>query len=92
MKNVSNDFKNIIKSGGAFYTYATAVLANGTSLTFDSYNDFSEEGNSYSESGGDGFPLGVALSKQITINIDNIDGRFSEYDFYGTVITAYTEI
>ena len=91
MKNVSNDFKNIIKSGGAFYTYATAVLANGTSLTFDSYNDFSEEGNSYSESGGDGFPLGVALSKQITINIDNIDGRFSEYDFYGAVITAYTE-
>lgn len=91
MKNVSNDFKSIIKSGGPFYTYATAVLANGTSLTFDSYNDFSEEGNSYSESGGDGFPLGVALSKQITINIDNIDGRFSEYDFYGAVITAYTE-
>ena len=92
MKNVSNEFKNIIKSGGPFYTYATAVLADGTSLTFDSYNDFSDDGNSYSESGGSGFPLGVALSKQITINLDNIDGRFSGYDFYGAVITVYTEV
>lgn len=92
MKNVSNEFKNIIKSGGPFYTYATAVLADGTSLTFDSYNDFSDDGNSYSESGGSGFPLGVALSKQITINLDNIDGRFSGYDFYDAVITVYTEV
>lgn len=91
MKNVSNEFKNIIKSGGPFFSYATVVLADGTSLTLDSYDDFSDDGNSYSESGGDGFPLGVALSKQITINLDNLDGRFSEYDFYGAIFTAYTE-
>lgn len=91
MKNVSNDFKNIIKSGGPFFSYATAVLADGTSLTFDSYDDFSNDGNSYAESGGSGFPLGVALAKQIAINLENTDGRFSEYDFYGTVFTAYTE-
>ena len=91
MKNVSNDFKNIIKSGGPFFSYATAVLADGTSLTFDSYDDFSNDGNSYAESGGSGFPLGVALAKQIAINLENTDGRFSEYDFYGAVFTAYTE-
>ena len=91
MKNVSNEFKNIIKSGGPFFSYATVVLADGTSLTLDSYDDFSDDGNSYSESGGDGFPLGVALSKQITINLENTDGRFSEYDFYGAIFTAYTE-
>lgn len=91
MKNVSNNFKNVIKSGGPFFSYATVVLADGTSLTLDSYDDFSNDGNSYSETGGSGFPLGVALSKQIEINLDNTDDRFSSYDFYGAVFTLYTE-
>ena len=29
MKNVSNEFKNIIKSGGPFYAYASITLKNG---------------------------------------------------------------
>lgn len=91
MKNVSNNFKNVIKSGGPFFSYATVVLADGTSLALDSYDDFSNDGNSYSETGGSGFPLGVALSKQIEINLDNTDDRFSSYDFYGAVFTLYTE-
>lgn len=90
-KNVSNNFKNVIRAGGPFYCYAIMVLSDGTEITLDSENDFSIEGNSYNESGGSGFPLGVALSKSINIGILNTDDRFSGYDFYMAKITLYTE-
>lgn len=91
MKNVSNEFKNIIKSGGPFYAYASITLKNGKKLTLDSDNDFFISGNGYTEDGGDGFPLGSALSKSVTLVIDNIDERFSKYDFYYAQISLFTE-
>lgn len=91
MKNVSNEFKNIIKSGGPFYAYASITLKNGEKLYLDSENDFFISGNGYSEDGGDGFPLGSALSKSVTLVIDNIDERFSKYDFYYAQISFFTE-
>lgn len=91
MKNVSNNFKNVISKGGPFYAYAKIVLRDGTELELDSTDDFYIDGNSYNESGGDGFPLGVALSKTIDIGIENSNERFSDYDFYYSRITLYTE-
>lgn len=91
MKNVSNEFRNIISKGGPFYAYARITLANGTELELNSNDDFSSDGNGYSESGGGGFPLGVAMAKTIEIAIENLDGRFSDYDFYGAKIVLYTE-
>lgn len=91
MKNVSNEFKNIIKSGGPFYAYASITLKNGEKLVFDSENDFFISGNGYTEDGGDGFPLGSALSKSITLVIDNLDERYSNYDFYYAQISLHTE-
>lgn len=70
-KNVSNQFKNIIKNGGPFYAHAVITLADGTIVTMTSDMDFSMEGNEYSEGGDSGFPLGAALSKTITIRLDN---------------------
>lgn len=92
MKNVSNEFKNIIKLGGPFYAYASITLKNGEKLYLDSENDFFISGNGYSEDGGDGFPLGSALSKSVTLVIDNINERFSEYDFYYAQISLFTEV
>lgn len=91
MKNVSNEFKNIIKSGGPFYAYASITLKNGEKLVLDSENDFFISGNGYSEDGGSGFPLGSALSKSITLVIDNLDERYSNYDFYYAQISLHTE-
>lgn len=91
MKNVSNEFKNIIKTGGPFYAYAVVTLKNGEKLTLDSDNDFYISGNGYVEDGGDGFPLGSALSKSITLVIDNLDERYSKNDFYYARITLFTE-
>lgn len=92
MKNVSNEFRNIIAKGGPFYAYARITLANGTELELNSNDDFSSDGNGYSESGGGGFPLGVAMAKTIEIAIENLDGRFSDYDFNGAKIVLYTEV
>ena len=91
MKNVSNNFKNVISKGGPFYAYAKIVLRDSTELELDSTDDFYIDGNSYNESGGDGFPLGVALSKTIDIGIENSNERYSGYDFYYSRITLYTE-
>lgn len=91
MKNVSNDFRKVIRAGGPFYAYAKVVFSNGEELELTSQNDFYIDGNNYTESGGDGFPLGAAVSKTIDIGIDNSDERFSDYDFYYARITMYTE-
>lgn len=92
MKNVSTLFKNCIKDGSAFYAYAVVTLANGKQLTLTSEKDFMVSGNKCTEQGGnDGFPLGVAVSKTITLTIDNLDERYSGYDFYFARISLYTE-
>lgn len=91
-KNVSTEFKNIIKAGGPFYAYAVVTLRNGKKLVLDADNDFYISGNKYAEDAGDGFPLGSAISKFITLVIDNIDERYSEYDFYYAQISLYTEV
>lgn len=91
MKNVSDKLKNIIEKGGLFYAYAKVLFADGTEITLDSDDDFSISDNGYSESGGDDLPLGSALSKTITLSLFNEDGRFSDYDFFYSQITLYTE-
>lgn len=67
------------------------MFADGTEITLDSEDDFSISDNGYSESGGDDLPLGSALSKTITLSLFNEDGRFSDYDFFYSQITLYTE-
>ncbi|NSG33198.1 hypothetical protein [Coprococcus comes] len=92
MKNASTLLKKYIKKGGAFYAYAVVTLATGEKLTLTSDRDFMISPNSYTEQGGsDGFPLGAAVSKTITLTIDNIDERYSKYDFYYARIALYTE-
>lgn len=91
-KNVSDQVKEVINNGGPFYAYADVVLSDGTKLSFDSEKDFYVDGNNYSESGGSGFPLGVAMSKITSISIENSDERYSKYDFYYARITLYTEV
>lgn len=92
MKNASTLLKKYIKTGGAFYAYAVVTLSTGEKLTLTSDRDFMISPNNYTEQGGsDGFPLGVAVSKTITLTIDNIDERYSKYDFYYARIALYTE-
>ncbi len=93
MKNVSTAFENCIQTGGPFYAYADVTLSTGEKLTLTSDHDFMIDGNTIaSPSGNNGFPLGEAISKTITLTIDNADDRFSKYDFYYARIALHTEI
>ena len=90
MKNVSTEFRKKVENGSACYAYANVVLRNGTKLTLDPSKDFRIDGNSITTNGGSSFPLGVALSRTIELNLDNYDGRFDSIDFYGAEITLFT--
>lgn len=90
MKNVSTEFREKVENGSACYAYANVVLRNGTKLTLDPSKDFRIDGNSITTNGGSSFPLGVALSRTIELNLDNYDGRFDSIDFYGAEITLFT--
>ena len=90
MKNVSTEFRKKVENGSACYAYANVVLRNGTKLTLDPSKDFRIDGNSITTNGGSSFPLGVALSRTIKLNLDNYDGRFDAIDFYGAEITLFT--
>ena len=89
MKNVSTEFRKKVENGSACYAYANVVLRNGTKLTLDPSKDFRIDGN-ITTNGGSSFPLGVALSRTIELNLDNYDGRFDAIDFYGAEITLFT--
>nr|DAI54738.1 MAG TPA: Putative tail protein [Caudoviricetes sp.] len=90
MKNVSTEFREKVENGSACYAYANVVLRNSTKLTLDPSKDFRIDGNSITTNGGSSFPLGVALSRTIELNLDNYDGRFDAVDFYGAEITLFT--
>ena len=83
MKNVSTAYRNKIEDGAALYAYAKITLADGTELELTSEDDFTIDGNGYSESAGvSSFPLGVAVAKTISLNIDKANERLSQYDFW----------
>lgn len=80
-----------MESGTPIICYADIVFSDGSTLELGPDDDFMSDGNSISDSAGsNGFPLGEAIAKTITINIDNSDGRYSSYDFYYSKITLYT--
>ena len=91
MKNVSALYKNVIKNGGPFFCYAKVTLSTGEELILTSEKDFYITGSNKTEDGGSGFPLGVALSKTVTLLLENSDERFTKYDFYYAQIALYTE-
>lgn len=91
MKNVSNAYKKVIEQGGPFYLRAKVTLADSTILELTPERDFQIDGNGIVQNGGSGFPLGVAVSKTLTIALDNSDDRYSNYDFVNARITPKTE-
>jgi hypothetical protein len=91
MKNVSNAYKKVIEQGGPFYLRAKVTLADSTILDLTPERDFQIDGNGIVQNGGSGFPLGVAVSKTLTIALDNSDDRYSNYDFVNARITPKTE-
>ena len=92
MKNVSAEFKNTIEKRTNFYQTAHIEFTDGSTIDL-SKSDFYISGNSYTDSaGGNSFPLGVAMEKQVSISLVNDIDQFSEYDFNMAKITVYCNL
>jgi hypothetical protein len=89
MINVSNEFKTLMSERQDFKEYAEVTLANGTVLELTE-DDFSIDNNSLVDSvGANSIPLGVALSRNVQLEIMNDDDHLSDYDFFGAKIRLY---
>lgn len=89
MINVSNKFKELMSERQDFKEYAEVTLANGTVLELTE-DDFSIDNNSLVDSAGaNSIPLGVALSRNVQLEIMNDDDHLSDYDFFGAKIRLY---
>lgn len=89
MINVSNEFKTLMSERQDFKEYAEVTLANGTVLELTE-DDFSIDNNSlFDSAGANTIPLGVALSRNVQLEIMNDDDHLSDYDFFGAKIRLY---
>ncbi len=91
MKNVSNDFKKAMEIRQDFYCTAEILFADKSTRTLGK-KDFEISGNSYAESAeSNSFPLGMIISKQISLSLVNYDDRWSKYDFQWAKIFLKTK-
>lgn len=89
MINVSNEFKQLMTERQNFKCNAEVTLANGTVLPLGE-DDFSIDNNSLVDAAGaNTIPLGVALSRNVQLEIMNDDDHLSNYDFFGAKIRLY---
>lgn len=89
MINVSNEFWKLMHERTDFRENAEITFADGTILELDEAS-FTISNNSVTDAAGvNSIPLGVALSRNIQIELMNDDKRFSTYDFFGAKIRLY---
>lgn len=89
MINVSDEFKQLMAERQDFKCNAEVTLANGTVLPLGE-DDFSIDNNSLVDAAGaNTIPLGVALSRNVQLEIMNDDDHLSNYDFFGAKIRLY---
>lgn len=89
MINVSSEFRSTMQERTDFRCHAEITLANGTVLE-PTDNDFCIGGNSITDGAGcNGFPLGIAISRSITIELMNDEGQYADVDFFGAKIRLY---
>ncbi|MBU5480882.1 hypothetical protein [Blautia sp. MSJ-19] len=80
-------YKEALKEKGIFHHKVIINFPDGSNDTvedLDIYTFQISEGTSNTSS----FDLGAAIAQQLTLKLNNIDGRFDEHDFNGAVITA----
>lgn len=91
MINVSDEFKSKMEESRDFKSYAEITFPNGTNLTLDS-SQFTTGNNSLVDGSGiSSFPLGVAVQKNLQIEILNDQQQYADYYFTGAKIRYYIE-
>ena len=88
MINSTAQFGQELYNGNRNYLcLCKCVLRDGTKLTFDNTSLMSYELTDSTSS--DGFEIGAAAAKTLSISIQNYDDQYSDYDFYLAEITTY---
>lgn len=89
MINVTNEFKELMKTRTDFKENAQIMFVDGSALNL-SEDDFSMSNNGVVDSAGaNSIPLGCAICRNIQIELLNDDDHLKEYDFYGAKIRLY---
>lgn len=92
MINASQEFKKLINLGANIVNYADVTLRDGTVLNLTP-EDFILGGFSMADEMTDGkFGVGFAIGKTINVTIANHTNKFSNYDFYNSIIYMYVAI
>lgn len=92
MINASQEFKKLINLGANVVNYADVILRDGTVLNLTP-EDFILGGFSMADEMTDGkFGVGFAIGKTINVTIANHTNKFSNYDFYNSIIYMYVAI
>lgn len=92
MINASQEFKKLINLGAKVANYADVTLRDGTVLNLTP-EDFILGGFSMADEMTDGkFGVGFVIGKTINVTIANHTNKFSNYDFYNSIIYMYVAI
>lgn len=92
MINASQEFKELIKKGAKLVNYADITLKDGTVVNITP-SDFALGGFTMIDETTDGkFGVGFAVGKTIELTIANHTNKFSNYDFYKSIIYIYIAI
>lgn len=91
MINVSNAFREKLEAGESVRMMVDITFPDGTKKTINEEimngdNGFTDCAESSS------FPVGTSVCKTLTLNINNYEEQWKEYDFYSAKIHAYLKI
>ena len=91
MISVSNAFREKLEAGEPVRMVVDITFPDGTKKTIDEEimngdNGFTDCAESSS------FPVGTSVCKTLTLNINNYEEQWKEYDFYSAKIHAYLKV
>ena len=87
MINTSDAYKKAIKKNRILYHNVEISFADGSTESADNLELFAFQiADGTSNTGS--FDIGAAIVKQLTIKLNNVDGKFDKYDFREAVIAA----
>lgn len=92
MRNLSSEWIEKVNSGMdvLYYKYADITLKDGTKLQLTN-KDFWQDGMSFekSVSSDNSFDIGSAIVDVLTLNINDFDGKYVDYDFEDAEVVCY---
>lgn len=91
MINISNAFREKLEAGEPVRIVVDITFPDGTKKTID--KDIMNGDNEFSDCAeSSSFPVGATVCKTLTLNINNDQEQWKNYNFYGAKIHAYLKL